>query len=160
MIPHTTALLRCVVIVTAALTAACNTPADPILVEKTPPAAPTSPTSSKVPSGARACTPVVDPNPSAIESPPIWPAEKLKAPKPKKPDDPSVPLPAEVVLEATIEPDGTVCGATVTKPVSPAFDEAAIVAVSQWRFAPATTLEGQLIASRLSLTVRYFPDPQ
>jgi TonB family protein len=58
-----------------------------------------------------------------------------------------------IVLEITISPDGRVRDAMITEglPTSPAIEDRAIVALSDWRFQPAT-LNGQPVAVRTTIT--------
>jgi TonB family protein len=43
-----------------------------------------------------------------------------------------------IVLEATVNPDGTVANIRVTQPLDPGLDREAVKAVSQWLFRPGT----------------------
>jgi TonB family protein len=42
------------------------------------------------------------------------------------------------VVEATVNPDGTVANIRVTQPLDPGLDQEAVKAVSQWLFRPST----------------------
>jgi len=59
-----------------------------------------------------------------------------------------------IALDVTIGPDGRVRDAMITDglPASPAIEERAVAALSEWRFQPAT-LNGQTVAVRI--TVRF-----
>lgn len=59
-----------------------------------------------------------------------------------------------VVLECVIDREGRVTGARVIKPVHPLLDKAAMNAVEQWRFRPAT-LNGQAVEVYFNLTVNF-----
>ena len=58
-----------------------------------------------------------------------------------------------VIVEARIEPDGTVSKAHVLRSI-PLLDQAAIDAVMQWRFVP-TLLNGQAIPVVMTVTVNF-----
>jgi len=58
-----------------------------------------------------------------------------------------------VIIEARIEPDGTVGGTRVLRSV-PMLDEAAVDAVQQWTFTP-TLLNGQPVALIMTVTVNF-----
>ena len=59
-----------------------------------------------------------------------------------------------VVLQVTVTADGAVRDVNVTESVSPLFDAAAIAAVLQWRFNPATR-DGEAIPSRITIPVTF-----
>jgi TonB family protein len=58
-----------------------------------------------------------------------------------------------VILEAIIDPDGTVANARVLRSI-PLLDAAALSAVSQWQFTP-TQLNGQPVAVIMTVTVNF-----
>jgi TonB family protein len=58
-----------------------------------------------------------------------------------------------VILEVLIEANGDVSGAHLLKPL-PGLDEAAVTAVKQWRFQPATR-DGQPVAVIFNLTIQF-----
>jgi len=58
------------------------------------------------------------------------------------------------IVELIIEPHGTVCAARVLKGLHPDFDRAAISAVKQWRFRPATNHNGNPVTAAFSVTVK------
>lgn len=59
-----------------------------------------------------------------------------------------------VVLKVTVFADGTLGDVVVEHSAGPAFDDAAIVAVREWTFAPASR-EGRAIASRVGVAVHF-----
>jgi TonB family protein len=61
-----------------------------------------------------------------------------------------------VVIKITIDEQGAVSDARVVRSLAPAFDEAALDAVRQWRFAPPQR-DGQPVASELTLTINFVP---
>jgi len=69
--------------------------------------------------------------------------------------DPKVPgVRGIVIIETIINVDGNVCDAAVLKGISTEADAAALAAVKQWRFRPAT-LNGKTVAVYFDLTVRF-----
>jgi len=69
--------------------------------------------------------------------------------------DPKVPgVRGIVIIETIIDLDGNVCDAAVLKGINPEADAAALAAVKQWRFRPAT-LNGKTVAVYFDLTVRF-----
>jgi TonB family protein len=65
---------------------------------------------------------------------------------------------AEVLVEMIINTDGTVRDARVVTPVGNGFDEAALAAVTSWRFEPARRGETAM-AARIRYAVRFDPPP-
>ena len=65
---------------------------------------------------------------------------------------------AEVLVEMIINADGTVRDARVVTPIGNGFDEAALVAVTAWRFEPARRGETAM-AARIRYAVRFDPPP-
>ena len=59
-----------------------------------------------------------------------------------------------VVLQAIIGTDGRIQSATILRGVSPALDDAALRAISRWRYSPAT-LNRRAIRVYLTVTVRF-----
>jgi TonB family protein len=59
-----------------------------------------------------------------------------------------------VVLQATIDRQGSVVNAVVVRHAEPEFDGAALEAVRQWQYAPAT-LRGKPVAIYLTITVSF-----
>ncbi len=59
-----------------------------------------------------------------------------------------------VVIQATIDRQGKVSDQLVTKSLDKAYDQAAMEAISQWRFEPAT-LDGQAVPVFYNLTVNF-----
>ena len=60
-----------------------------------------------------------------------------------------------VVLDAFIEKNGTVSDVTSVKEADPRLVKAAIDAVKQWKFKPATTKSGQPVKVKTTLTVNF-----
>ncbi|KZC41103.1 hypothetical protein RHOFW510R12_00565 [Rhodanobacter sp. FW510-R12] len=60
-----------------------------------------------------------------------------------------------VVLIVLVGPDGLPEGISVSRSVAPQIDEAAIAAVSQWKFEPGT-LHGQPVPSWISVPIGFF----
>jgi len=58
-----------------------------------------------------------------------------------------------VILEARIEPDGTVSRARVLRSI-PMLDDAAVDAVRQWEFTP-TLVNGQAVPVMMTVTVNF-----
>ena len=85
----------------------------------------------------------------------VVPPEAVFAPEPQYPE-PARRLgrPGTVVLQATIDPEGRVTELEVLRGEPLGMTEAAVAAVRQWRFRPAT-LEGRPIAVYYHLTVRF-----
>jgi len=65
-------------------------------------------------------------------------------------------LEGEVVVALRIDATGGVQEAHVEKSLAPAFDEAAVAAVRQWRFEPARR-GGQPVAADYRITIRFVP---
>lgn len=65
---------------------------------------------------------------------------------------------AEVLVEMIVNVDGTVRDARVVTPVGNGFDEAALAAVTSWRFEPARRGETAM-AARIRYAVRFEPPP-
>jgi protein TonB len=59
----------------------------------------------------------------------------------------------QVIIEATIAPDGTVQNARVLRSI-PMLDAAALDAVRQWQFTP-TTIDGQRVPVIMTVTVGF-----
>jgi TonB family protein len=59
-----------------------------------------------------------------------------------------------VILEAILDEDGCISSAQVVRGAAPEFDEAALAAVRQWVFHPAT-VDGQPVKVRYTLTVNF-----
>jgi len=62
-----------------------------------------------------------------------------------------------VVVEATISPTGEVTDMEVLRSV-PLLDEAAVAAVSEWRYTPAL-VDGEPVSTRMTVTVTFTPSP-
>lgn len=62
-----------------------------------------------------------------------------------------------VILEVLIDAAGNVVGATILKPLPFGLDQAAVDAVRQWKFEPATR-NGVPVPAALNLTVNFRPD--
>ncbi len=62
-----------------------------------------------------------------------------------------------VVIEAVIDASGSVADAEVVRHVDPALDEAALAAVRQWRYQPATR-DGKPVAVFLTVTLTFMLD--
>jgi TonB family protein len=60
-----------------------------------------------------------------------------------------------VIVKARVREDGQVSDLRVHEPVSPVLDQAALDAISQWRYRPALDAGGQAISVEMTLTVRY-----
>ena len=61
----------------------------------------------------------------------------------------------EVVMRATIGTDGSVLKAEAVKSPDPALSAAAVDAVKQWKYKPATTKEGKPIQVTATITVNF-----
>jgi TonB family protein len=61
-----------------------------------------------------------------------------------------------VVLALRVDRQGTVGDARVVKSLGPAFDEAALTAVRQWRFEPVRR-DGRAVDSELNITINFVP---
>jgi TonB family protein len=59
-----------------------------------------------------------------------------------------------VVLELVVGSDGLPRDITVSRPLSPEFDEAALDAVKKWKFSPATK-DGKPIATQIMVEVDF-----
>jgi len=59
-----------------------------------------------------------------------------------------------VVLELVVDPDGLPRDITVSRPLSPEFDKAAIDAVKKWKFSPAAK-DGKAIATQIKAEVDF-----
>jgi TonB family protein len=59
-----------------------------------------------------------------------------------------------VILETLIDASGNVTGAHILKPLPEGLDDAAVTAVKQWRFEPAT-LNGQPVTVIFNLTIQF-----
>ena len=90
-------------------------------------------------------------------------APALQAPRPVQQVEAVYPVedarsdPQRVELLVTVEPDGSVGEVSVGVSAGPAFDAAAIAAIRQWRFTPATQ-DGAPIAARIRVPFG-FPPP-
>jgi len=60
-----------------------------------------------------------------------------------------------VTLDAVVEKDGTVSEITSTKEADARLVKAAIDAVKQWKFKPATTKDGKAVKVKTTLTVNF-----
>jgi TonB family protein len=88
-------------------------------------------------------------------------SDKIKPPRKTKHVNPQYPeamrragIQGQVILVATIAPDGCVTGAKVLRGVRPALDVAAMIAVSGWRFTP-TLLDGNPVPVTMTVTVNF-----
>jgi protein TonB len=61
----------------------------------------------------------------------------------------------EVILEALVDKDGTVAGITVVSDPAPTLTEAAVTAVKQWRYTPATDKDNKPVAVFLKVTIQF-----
>jgi TonB family protein len=59
-----------------------------------------------------------------------------------------------VVLELVVDPEGLPRDITVSSPLSPEFDKAAIDAVRKWKFSPAAK-DGNPIATQIKVEVNF-----
>jgi TonB family protein len=73
-----------------------------------------------------------------------------------RPDYPSPDIPAEgrVIMTCVVRSDGKVSDVTVTEPLEPRLDEAAVGALKQWEFAPGTR-NGKPVAVRISVEMTF-----
>lgn len=105
------------------------------------------------------------PIPTAVATPgspmTVGPDSDVQAPVLVSKVEPKYPEPARkgrmegaVVIQAIITTDGEVRDARVARPVSPLLDEAALVAVRQWKYRPAT-LDGKPVRVYLTITVTF-----
>lgn len=88
----------------------------------------------------------------------ISPPRKIQGVAPVYPPE-AVAAGAEgvVVVEATISPTGEVTDVEVLRSV-PLLDEAAVAAVSEWRYTPAL-VDGEPVSTRMTVTVTFTPSP-
>ena len=91
----------------------------------------------------------------------VGPNSDVQAPVLVSKVEPTYPEPARkarmegaVVIQAIITTDGEVRDVRVARPVSPLLDEAALVAVRQWKYHPAT-LDGKPVRVYLTITVTF-----
>jgi periplasmic protein TonB len=61
-----------------------------------------------------------------------------------------------VVLALRVDAQGVVSDARVVKSLAPAFDEAALAAVRQWRFEPVRR-NGEAVESEINITINFVP---
>jgi TonB family protein len=61
-----------------------------------------------------------------------------------------------VVLALRVDTQGLVSDARVVRSLAPAFDEAALAAVRQWRFEPARR-DGEAVEAELNITINFVP---
>ena len=76
---------------------------------------------------------------------------------PRLPAGTPTPFQGTVELEATVMPDGTVCGVTVTKSLDPSpgsFDEEAIKAAKRWTFEPGQS-DGKPVPVRVAIEMTF-----
>ncbi|MGB0680722.1 MAG: TonB family protein, partial [Polyangiales bacterium] len=100
-------------------------------------------------------TPDDSETPPAPEAPAVTPPRVLQAVEARYPPDAlAAGREASVELAVTVQADGSVGAVTVARSAGAAFDEAAIAALRQWRFAPARQGE-QAIASRIRVPFRF-----
>jgi TonB family protein len=84
----------------------------------------------------------------------IAPPTKIKDVRPLYPDDArAARVQGVVILEARLEPDGTVSDVRVLRSI-PLLDEAAIDAVRQWEFTP-TMIDGKAVPVIITMTVNF-----
>ena len=91
---------------------------------------------------------------------PIWTGDGISPPRKIQGDPPVYPPEAVaagaagvVVVEATISPTGEVTDVEVVRSV-PLLDEAAVAAVSEWRYTPAL-LDGEPVSTRMTVSVTF-----
>ena len=91
---------------------------------------------------------------------PIWSGEGISPPRKIQGDPPVYPPEAVaagaegvVVLEATISPTGEVTDVEVVHSV-PLLDEAAVAAVSEWRYTPVLR-DGEPVSTRMTVSVSF-----
>ncbi len=83
----------------------------------------------------------------------------IKAPKARYSEDPSYPpgregKPGQAVLRLVVDEKGSVRSPTTVSSSGPEYTEAAIRAVREWKFAPAT-LNGEPVAALILVTVEW-----
>ena len=61
-----------------------------------------------------------------------------------------------VVLALRVDPHGLVRTARVARSLAPAFDEAALAAVRQWRFGPVWR-DGEAVEVERNITINFVP---
>ena len=84
----------------------------------------------------------------------VRPPMKIRDVRPAVPEDAArLGIRGIVVLEVTIDVDGTVKDAQVVRSI-PALDAAALEAVRQWRYAP-TTIDGNTVPVIMTVTVQF-----
>lgn len=84
----------------------------------------------------------------------------LKEVKPAYPADAlATGLSGTVELECVVKADGTVGEIKVLKPLEPSLDEAAIAALKQWTFAPATK-DGKPIDTQVTIEMSFTTRPR
>lgn len=140
----------------------------PVGTPPAPPPPPPPPPAPPAPAAARTgAVPRIPPPPPPPPPAPYFYGDEalrvggaIKAPKKLRDVSPVYPMIAQqarvqgvVILEARIEPDGTVSSARVLRSI-PLLDEAAIDAVRQWEFTP-TLLNGVPIPIIMTTTVNF-----
>jgi protein TonB len=90
-----------------------------------------------------------------VHSEGVLPPVPISQPKPAYPDGPRMlHQQGVVILQAIIGTDGSVENLNVLKGAFPLLDEAAVNAVSRWRYTPAT-LNGRAVRVYLTVTVNF-----
>jgi TonB family protein len=79
---------------------------------------------------------------------------KIKDAAPQYPSTAQGRLQGQVLVEATIGPNGKIISAKVLRGLSPELDAAALKAVQQWEYTP-TTFDGVPISVPLTVTVKF-----
>ena len=91
-----------------------------------------------------------------IVNPPCTTQPRLiHSPEPKYPKHyGKVRLPQTVQLAIVVDPDGLTRDITVSRSLSPDFDERAIDAVKQWKFYPATH-DGMRVSTKIQVDITF-----
>lgn len=117
---------------------------------------PPVPTDFEIPGPPPVVAPTVAPAPGPIHvTGEVVPPEAVFAPKPQYTEPARrVRLEGTVILEAIIDPEGSVTDLKILKPMPLGLTEAALTAAKQWRFRPAT-LRRQPVSVYWRLTVTF-----
>jgi len=87
--------------------------------------------------------------------PPITPPKKIRSVEPVYPEsERQARISGIIILETHINTNRCVEALKILKPLSPALNSSALIAVSQWRFTPAT-LNGKPVDVLFNLTINY-----
>jgi TonB family protein len=85
----------------------------------------------------------------------ITPPRQIYAPDPKFPElEQHVSREGAVKVKLVVRSDGVPTDVTISRSLNPDFDNAAIDAVKQWKFSPATK-DGKPIAVQIAIEVQF-----